>query len=325
MAALRQTAKILLLASQLAFAAQDDLAGSQDHPLVSRYPDTHIIQYRSSAFDEFALPIAPSVSKEGTFVHPTKHLEGKVTTIEYQTNTKTPYLQVVRNYETALKQSGFKTLFTCNGREECGPLFVGSLLGEQWREEKLTFGPSNSDSSGANRFHYWSGSLARTSGEVFVSVLTGENLQYPGPVEIVLDIIETKPMESGLVSVNPKFLSDSLASEGKVVLQGIFFDTDKATIKPESSAALKAISDYLNQNKSTKVFIVGHTDTSGDYSHNVDLSGQRAKAVTDALIAAYKIDRNRLRAVGVGPVAPAGSNSTEEGKAKNRRVEMVLD
>lgn len=316
----------LLLSHLSAHAASKDITGSKDHPLISRYPDTHTIQYRTSDFDALSLPVAQSVNVEGDFRHTAKLLEGKLTTIEYQSDKTSPFLQVVRNYESALTQSGFKTLFSCDGREQCGPTFVLNLMkNEQWRMENLTFDPISSDSAGSNNYSYWGGVLHKDNADIYVRVLFGQNTQHPAPTEIMLDVLETKPMVSGLVSVNTKFLSDALASEGKVVLQGILFDTDKADIKAESAIALKAIADYLSQNKLTKVFVVGHTDTTGDYHHNVELSGQRAQAVVAALTATYKIEKSRLLAVGVGPVAPIGSNKTDEGKAKNRRVEMVLN
>lgn len=131
-------------------------------------------------------------------------------------------------------------------------------------------------------------------------------------------------MQDNLVSIDANYLSKSIEADGKAILKGILFDTDKATLKAESETALKAIADYLMQNKSANVFIVGHTDTVGSYEHNVDLSSRRAATVATALTSEFKIDAKRLQTTGVGPVSPVGSNTSEAGRAINRRVEMVL-
>ncbi|MDB6063410.1 MAG: OmpA/MotB [Verrucomicrobiaceae bacterium] len=305
-------------------AGNTDVSGSKDHPLLSRYPDTHIIEYRFSEYDELEVRTAKSFNDHG-FKHPSKKLEGKLTTIEYQSNTNAPFTQVLRNFGEGLKKAGFKELFSCDGQDTCGPLFVTHAMLETPIHSNFRDYPTSTDSTNGSRYGYWSGSLTRSTGDVAVTVLIGEDGKYREKVDIIVDIVESKPMENNLVVVNPQFLSDSIVRDGKAVLNGILFDTDKATIKTESSAALKAIADYMEQNKTSKVFIVGHTDTTGDFQHNTGLSQQRAQAVVDTLSSTYKIDKSRLRAAGVGPVSPAASNSTEEGKAKNRRVEMVLD
>lgn len=112
--------------------------------------------------------------------------------------------------------------------------------------------------------------------------------------------------------------------EGKVAFYGIYFETGKATLKNESGATIAEIAKYLKENPATNVFIVGHTDNVGTYESNLTLSLDRAGAVVDQLVKIHSISQGRLQAVGVGSVAPVSANSTEEGKAKNRRVEMVL-
>jgi outer membrane protein OmpA-like peptidoglycan-associated protein len=80
----------------------------------------------------------------------------------------------------------------------------------------------------------------------------------------------------------------------------------------------------LNGQPAMKVFIVGHTDSQGAYEHNMTLSRQRAEAVAAALANSHKIARNRLYTAGIGYLAPIGSNATEDGRALNRRVELVV-
>jgi outer membrane protein OmpA-like peptidoglycan-associated protein len=107
-----------------------------------------------------------------------------------------------------------------------------------------------------------------------------------------------------------------------VVLYGIYFDFDKATIKPESQPQLAQMVAFLRDNPDAKVYVTGHTDNKGALDYNMKLSGARATAVVKALVAAG-IDGKRMVPKGVGPLAPLASNRDEAGQAKNRRVELV--
>jgi outer membrane protein OmpA-like peptidoglycan-associated protein len=117
-------------------------------------------------------------------------------------------------------------------------------------------------------------------------------------------------------------LSASIASTGKAVVDGIYFDADKATIKAESAPALEEIAKLLKQNPKLSLYVVGHTANAGTLESSLKLSNDRANAIVKALVD-KGIAAARLKAVGVGPYCPAASNRTEEGKAKNRRVELV--
>jgi len=103
----------------------------------------------------------------------------------------------------------------------------------------------------------------------------------------------------------------------------LLFDTGEATIKSESEPALKNIAEYLKANPDNKFFIVGHTDNVGDFDNNMSLSENRAKAVMDKMVSGYGVDAGQLKAYGVSSLSPVASNLTEEGRAKNRRVEIV--
>lgn len=140
----------------------------------------------------------------------------------------------------------------------------------------------------------------------------------------VVDVIETKPLASGLVAVvDAKTMADDIGKVGHVALYGIYFDTGKATLRPESKAALDEIAKLLQMQPSLKLHVVGHTDNVGVLAANMTLSKQRADAVVTALATEYKIAPARLVGNGVGPLAPVASNSTDEGRQKNRRVELV--
>ena len=93
--------------------------------------------------------------------------------------------------------------------------------------------------------------------------------------------------------------------------------------KPESDPTLKEISKLLSENPRLNLYVVGHTDNVGDYNYNMKLSQARADAVVKTLVSKYNVDKKRLTPAGVGPLSPVTTNDTEEGKAKNRRVELI--
>ena len=131
-------------------------------------------------------------------------------------------------------------------------------------------------------------------------------------------------MATGQVTVDAKAMAQGLQAEGKMALYGIYFDTGKSELKPESKAQLDEIAKLLQGNTALRVFIVGHTDNQGALDTNLALSRARAQAVVDALVKTYKVDGKRLGAAGLADYSPAASNGADPGRAKNRRVEMVL-
>jgi len=140
---------------------------------------------------------------------------------------------------------------------------------------------------------------------------------------IMHKIVRVSAMEQSVV-VSAEQIAKAMGDEGKVVFYGIYFDTDKATLKAESAPTLAQMAKWLTTNAGAKVFIVGHTDMQGALERNQKLSRDRAAAVIAALVTEHGIKGDRLVADGVGPLAPVASNASETGRAKNRRVEMVL-
>ena len=117
-------------------------------------------------------------------------------------------------------------------------------------------------------------------------------------------------------------LYNRLATDGKIITYGITFDIGKATIKPESMTEINRIFDLMNQNADLKFEVQGHTDNTGNAALNQKLSEQRAQAIVAKLVE-MGISADRLTAVGKGQTSPIADNSTDEGRAKNRRVEFV--
>jgi outer membrane protein OmpA-like peptidoglycan-associated protein len=110
---------------------------------------------------------------------------------------------------------------------------------------------------------------------------------------------------------------------GRYVTHGILFDTDSDRIKPESAATIKMIASGMQANPGVNFLIEGHTDSSGDAAHNLDLSKRRAEAVKSVLVSQFSIDAARLTTAGLGSSKPVASNNTPQGRADNRRVEIV--
>jgi OOP family OmpA-OmpF porin len=134
-----------------------------------------------------------------------------------------------------------------------------------------------------------------------------------------LFIVETEEMKQD-IEVN---MSEGIDRDGKIALYGILFDVGKSVIKPESAPALQIVIEYLTDNPTVKIHVVGHTDNTGLFASNITLSKARAKAVKDYLMTKGKIAATRLGSDGVGSLCPVATNDTEEGKALNRRVEIV--
>ena len=301
---------VLGLSAPFAAGQDQDVEGSKDHPLISRYPGSFITKYLTKEFDEFTLPLG-EVVEENKFTK-SQHLEGKITRIVYLAPQGRSVVEVFRNYQSALKKGGFETLFTC------GPQGCGSSIANAYANSG-----DNADYWGPQHgIHYVSAKLARPEGDVYVSLLIDDQ----GPdsrTNAELYVIEMKPMESDLITVDAASLANDINRTGHASVYGIYFDTGKADVKPESDATLKEVAKLLQGDPKLKLYVVGHTDNVGTLASNMDLSKRRGDAVVKVLATKYQIAAARLSAQGDGPTAPVASNDSEEGRAKNRRVELV--
>jgi OOP family OmpA-OmpF porin len=158
--------------------------------------------------------------------------------------------------------------------------------------------------------------LVKNSQETWAHVIASGNGQYS------IHIIEKQLMNQDVIA-DASSMANSIKESGKVALYGIYFDTGKSTLKPESQTALQEIAKLLKSNPGLKLYVVGHTDNTGLFDANMKLSMDRASAVVNALVSQHSVNASSLKACGDGPTAPVASNDTEEGKALNRRVELV--
>ncbi len=145
-----------------------------------------------------------------------------------------------------------------------------------------------------------------------------------GNGKIWLRIVEKQGMQQ-YVTADAAGLGSDIKASGHVAVYGITFDTNKAEVKPESKPALDEIAKLLKQDPALKLKVVGHTDMTGLLDANMKLSQARAEAVVQLLVSQHGIAPARLKGYGVGPLAPVATNDTDEGRAKNRRVELVKE
>jgi outer membrane protein OmpA-like peptidoglycan-associated protein len=158
--------------------------------------------------------------------------------------------------------------------------------------------------------------LVKKGAEVWVVVSAAGNGMY------TINIIEKEAMNQDVVA-DANSMAGSIKETGKVAVYGIYFDTGKSVLKPESQGTLEQISELLKADPNLKLYVVGHTDNVGIFDTNIKLSNDRAIAVVNALVSKFSVNAARLKAFGDGPASPVASNDKEEGRALNRRVELV--
>jgi outer membrane protein OmpA-like peptidoglycan-associated protein len=280
-------------------AAQNDTRGSSDHPILTRYPGSVIRHYTQVEFDRYPLALAVKANKPDSV----QQIEGKITKISYQNPAGRSVHEIYSNYEAALKKAGYQQLFTCEG------VACGYAIG--WQNL------NGLSASGGMRTRRYLTMRGHTGGRP-VTVAMSVSDSYT-----VLHVIESKPMQSGLVTASAAELAEGLDRDGHIAVYAIYFDTGSAALKPESKPALDEIAKLMASRPQLKLHVVGHTDSTGSFDLNRQLSADRAASVVKALTTDHKVAAARLMAHGVGPLAPVATNANEEGRAKNRRVDLV--
>lgn len=279
---------------------------AKDHSMLPRYPGAKLRTHRKVDTETISIPFAQNATEKT----PLKLTGDLSRHIYILTNVST--LKVYENYKAALLKAGFSFISQCE-LEQCGTEKQVSDLGGQVSVEGDVY-------NWYRKPYYLLAKKTMPSGNVYAAIFIGGHEDEIGVQQIIL---EEKSVQTGLVSVNADALKQQIDAEGKALIYGIYFDTGKAEIKAESKPTLDAIGELLKRNPDLLLYVAGHTDDTGDGAANVSLSKQRADAVVAALIKDYQIAANRLQAQGVGPYAPASNNTSEAGKQKNRRVELV--
>lgn len=346
---------LAMLAVTPARAAEGDPEGAGDHPLIPRYAGASIIGYDHRAFDRFALPLGPQTrdAHDQIVLADSLEIEGRHTRILYAAPPDRSSLEVFENYRDALADAGFETLFEC-AAEECGEraLLATNLLYAPDRRLR-TLGPITEFAfSFPLQPYFLSARLPGPAGDIHVSLYVArENFDAFAETKnhalVLLDVIEpgtledrmgadsevaaeTEPATDGVafaeqptVAGDADAIEAALRESGRVAVYGIEFASGSATLTDASYALVHEIARVLNRNPDMGLFVVGHSDNEGGYKANLALSEERAESVVAALIERESVEKERLTAAGVGMLAPVASNDTEEGRALNRRVELV--
>lgn len=322
---------LLLLVSTAALAQRDqretDFPGSKDPGFISRFPGSVIEYYQFSKFDRYKLPISKVEyfeSEDKTTFHDIIDLSGAVTRIQYSIpKDNNPYF-VFKNYEAALIKGNYQILFSGSGSEELGLATFSWYWAYFGGEECINPLHGESVDPDGENYCYIASKLTQGEEETYLAIYI---VNKPGDWNFTLatiDIIEITTPGVGLIDVNPEYMKKMLEQQGHIALYGIYFDTGKSDIKPESEASLKNIAELLKQNQDINLYVVGHTDNTGDFDVNMTLSKDRATSVVDYLTTEISIDPNRLKAFGVGCLSPVSTNNSEKGRAQNRRVELII-
>lgn len=322
-ASLALASALLLAGVAQADEFSTDRKGGADHPLVSRYHGSTLFVYGEDRFAQAPLLFADKGKPAARTV------EGRVNNRWYLSPKGVSPLEVYRNYRQALTAAGYKILYACE-LAECEKLGVQDLVKEFPRDARWVENSAIVDSTFNNGyqdgFSYLNASKSGPDGVSYVQLATSTTNDSPisGRTRQFLQIVEPLQMEGNKVTVGAKAIGDGLQRDGKIALYGVLFDTNKAVIREQSAPQLKEMADALKAAPALKVYIVGHTDSDGDLEANLALSQKRAQAVVAALNKTYGIAAERLNARGVASLAPVASNAADAGKARNRRVEMVV-
>ncbi len=288
-----------LLSGPSAWAA--DKAGCKDHPLFSRMPNYELYACGKTEFDAVAFP-KPEL-KEWNTPEDYTNVEGKIFVVSYllkEGATPASSLQIIRNFQNAVKKGGGTILGDYDGN-----LFPG------FQENAIKYLVESPGGTSYDR--YTTMTLSKGGSEFWVYLCASESYH-----DYTLLMVEKEEMKQE-VSVGE--LEKQLNKEGFLTFY-IKFDTGKADIKPESQGSIDQIASLLKLMAGLKVNIEGHTDNVGTPESNKKLSEERAKSVMAAVVA-KGIAANRMTAVGQGQDKPVADNRKEEGRALNRRVEVV--
>jgi OmpA-OmpF porin, OOP family len=320
---------VFLLASLVGVPA---FAAGGDHPLVGRYEGSDLVGQTANEYDEVRLisgPIRDVAS--GPDAPGWTRVEGRSELYYYQLPAQRSSLEVLRNYEASLAAKGFERMFSCATSDaSCYIRREGRVANTAPYDFALAFDASPElprlggdfirNFFGKNARHLLM-RASRPDGTVYASVTIAEGNHGP---HAFVRVVTAKAMDTGRIAfVDAQQMGEAIAASGRISLYGILFDFDRDAVKPESAPTLAEIGNLLRSDPALRLQVVGHTDAQGSAVYNRELSLRRARNVITALVGGHGIDPSRLQARGAGAGEPVAPNDGEEGRAKNRRVELV--
>lgn len=327
-----------------------DIDGARDPAWLKRYEGSFIVSYEYRGFDAVKFPasrlvrVPDQTDAYNNNVHraeTNREVEGEYTRLVYIAPAERSPLEVMRNYLDLVEEGGGKVIYRCTDTD-CGGDLNGNDHGggnqglieqiyPQARVKDANFSNGKCASAGVPREqHYSLVTLPDGSGGDRTLGIVSYQIGDPTYCDALHDrtavlvvAVAPKARERKMVTVTSDEMAKALAADGHIALYGIQFDTNKSSLKPESLDTIAQIAKLLQAQPALKLDVVGHTDNVGDAAANQKLSQRRADAVVTALVEDHGIDEARLAASGEGMGKPVADNGSEEGRAKNRRVELV--
>jgi OmpA-OmpF porin, OOP family len=328
MSRLARTIFALCLLSSFAVwpIAAQDVPNSKDPPGMKRYEGSELIGYRAPKFDEYLLPLGPPIHTYPPTYQKSKPLEGQVSYYTYLAPAGRSPAELFRNYKLEFQRRGIDTLYEKRAGQTgwFGPTFIkisedsdiSAILEYDEAAENLAVGKTKDTQP-----TYYVVFVTAYKDGTMPDRLEKRVTKGRALAEIV--VVSPDVMEKKMAFVNADDMRQALHDSGKVALYGLYFDTDKDAVKPESKPTLAEIAKLMKSDTSLRLHVVGHTDNQGRPDYNLDLSRRRAANVVAELTRNYGVAPTRLDAFGCGLYAPVASNEEEAGRAKNRRVELV--
>jgi OOP family OmpA-OmpF porin len=326
-------ASSLFMAATMADAA--DLPGSKDPEGFRRFEGSEIIHYAASPHGQYFL--ARGEGAVGAGFEKQERVEGSIVRVVYKAPLGTASAEIFRNYQQMLTELGFEETF----KLDSGSLYALSAKDFQQRfyfqaDYAARRDREDTPFQDADHQYYLTARLAKDGQAVNVAVYVAESdgleWQEPGvkqPLVIRLgqpvigvDVISSRQADYRPVEIKAPEMAKALSATGKIDIYGILFDVDKTELKAESRATLDEVAQLLKSDPSLRIEVAGHTDNTGGADHNIKLSLGRAAAVVNALVNTYGIDKARLQPRGYGDTKPVTPNDSDQGRAKNRRVEL---
>jgi OOP family OmpA-OmpF porin len=305
---------LLGLASSLALLAADPAlaapAASDNGPLpslVRPIPGAKVVDRSIRPFDEYWMPLGRLIG-DGQ-AEKNELLEGKWTHMSLTGPEGRSVADVYRYYEQQMSKAGLEIMYACKG-EECGE--GGRKTNGDWW--------ALSD----NR-RFLVARLQRTDGDIWVSMHVHARTAT-ARAEHELDFVQMRPPAEPPPPRNEAdaaTLGMELKTTGHVVLHSLGFVEGRPVVLPESEPVVQAIADLLAHDPGLKLHVVVHSDYVTPAAASLDLTKKQAAAVVTMLTRRHGVQSARVHGAGVGPLAPVASNQTDEGRALNRRVELV--
>jgi OmpA-OmpF porin, OOP family len=308
-----------------------DVAGSKVPYDFLRFQGSEIVGYTDRSFDDYTVALGTGTPSGGF----TKSAvaEGEVVRLIYRVPQGHTALEVTRNYETMLTGMGFQVNFKL---DPCANIdWSNYFYSKFYTQTGFSGDVPYAVASGIGCYVTAKG--VKDHKQVTVALLVEEVPQdfsfglpgaksnvamKSGQVLAAFDVVTGQAVADQMVLVKASDMAKQLAASGVVDIYGILFDVDKTNIKPESKPTLDQVALLLKSDPKLSLEISGHTDNTGTVDHNSKLSQGRAAAVVDVLVKSYGIAPQRLHAKGYGATRPVASNDTDDGRAKNRRVEL---